>query len=450
MARTRRKRRLFALLVILLFLLLFRLNPFLAGVLPGGGRWQDDPTPDAHLQGVLEVLVFRSEDRQPVQGVTLQVTDPDSGSQSATSDKEGRARIEGLSARPHRIDAQGASGIASAWSVPGERIQMSLRPRPRRRGQVLDQQGHPQPATVRLLDAEARVLASARTDKRGRYDLPDHDDAVAVCATPDRGAPGAAARGDIAIEEGVERSGRLPMAGPETVEIFAMVPDTVEDRLVPLRVVWSVARDGTFRGRLPREARAFILQDGHPIALDSRGAQAPVGHLVGRVIDAREQPVEGARIEARPLREGMPVVPFPDLWQATSDAQGHFRSIPLPMGHYALIVSAAGFARIRLPEVATDMADLRITLRRGYRVRGLVLDERGDPVGAALVVGLGTPDPYARFPAAHARTTDDGQFVLDRLGGDFARVQVKKPGYRTTTMMRFARNGNVTVTLRRD
>ena len=69
MARTRRKRRLFALLVILLFLLLFRLNPFLAGVLPGGGRWQDDPRPDAHRQGVLEVLIFRAEDRQPVQNV---------------------------------------------------------------------------------------------------------------------------------------------------------------------------------------------------------------------------------------------------------------------------------------------------------------------------------------------------------------------------------------------
>ena len=437
--------------MILLFLLMFRLNPFLAGVLPGGGRWQDDPRPDSHHQGVLEVFVVQATNRKPVRGVTILVTDPadrSNPSNRATSDARGQARIEGLPARPHRIDAQTSDGIASAWGEPGRRIVMALSPRPRRRGRVHDGRGAARPATVMLLDADARVLAETRTDADGNYDLPDHANATGVCARPDRGAPGAAAKGDILIEEGDERMVHLDAPSPAEVDVFAVVPDTTEDRLVPLRTKWQVDANGSHRGRLPAEARAWIVYEGEPMAIDGHHSATSLGRLYGIVEDAAGHAIANARAEARPLREGLPVIPFPRLWRAATDAHGRFITPPVPEGHYALTVSAAGFARVVIANVRTQMLDLRVMLPAGYRIGGRVLDEAGDPVAGAQVTAFGTPDPQAIFPAAKARTTDDGRFFLDRLGGEFARVQIKKRGYRPTTMMRVARNGNATIILR--
>ncbi|MHC4952424.1 MAG: carboxypeptidase-like regulatory domain-containing protein [Planctomycetota bacterium] len=460
MARSRKRgsrKRLFWLLFLLLFALLFRFNPYLAGVLPGGGRWRDDPTPDARQPGVLEILVVRHDDRRPVPGVTLRVAGLDGQQREAVSDEYGRARFEGLAATPHRIDADsdarsGAgvdAGRASAWSDPGRAITMELAPRRQRTGQVRDEQGNPQPGTVHLLDADARILATDRTDADGRFTLPYDERAVAVCAWPDRGPPGAALSGDVLVGEAREAHGRLPAPGPDAVDVIARMPDSTEDRLVPLRLRWRVDPAGAYRGLLPLGADAWVIHDGAPLPLGEAPPPDAKTTLHGRVVDGAEAPLPGVTVRARPLRHGMPVAPFPADRNTVTRPDGTFAFEEMNPGSYALTLTAPGKARMVVQEVSTRAPPTTIVMHAGFRIRGRVLNGEGKPLRGVDVFALGTPDPDARYPESHGRTTDDGRFVLDRIGGEYARVRVQMRGYQPITMMKVARNGNVTVKLRR-
>jgi len=453
MARSpkRRRRSLFGLLVLLLFLLLFKLNPFLAGVLPGGGRWESDPRPDPIRQGMLDILVVWGPHGDPVGGATIQLSGLDGDRRSTRSDTTGKALFEGLAAQPYRIDAAGQSEIASAWSEPGRSITMELHPQPQRSGTVRNVHGAPESGTAFLLDRDAHVLATDDVGRNGRYVLPDHPNAASVCVWPDRGAPGATTAGDIVVGEGERVRGRIAVPGVEkTFDVFALIPDRTEDRLVPLRARWAARPDGSYEGWLPRGARAWIVYDGAPYPVGVTTAGRKAGAIEGIVTDSAQRPLAGVSISARPLREGLPVAPFPLVTGNTTGPDGKFRIEPLGEGSYALELAAPHRASIVIPEAATGSAPISIVMTRGFRIRGRVLDPDGRPVYGADVFALATPDPDARFPEAATKTTSDGRFVLDRIGGAFARVRVRKDGYRDATLMKVPPEGNTTIRLRNE
>lgn len=448
--KRRRRRSLLGLLVLLLLFLLFKLNPFLAGVLPGGGRWESDPEPDPIRAGALEVLVVRGADREPVQGATVHLAGLDGDERSSKSDRDGKTQFEGLSAQPYRVDAKGRSQIASAWSEPGRSIRMALHPRNERTGIVRDSAGEPRSGTAFLLDRDARVLATDDVDQDGRYRLPDHPDAVAVCVWPDQGAPGATSSGDIVVGEGDLVRGRIPVPGTdEALKVFALIPDRTEDRLIPLRAEWSAQADGSYEGRLPKGARAWIVHDGAPYPVGVTTPLRETAAIEGVVTDGAARPLAGVTVLARPLRDGLPVIPFPMAKSQLTTGDGKFRIEPLGEGSYALELSAPGRARMVMHEVPTGSPAISIVMTPGFRIRGLVLDSDGNPVLDAEVFALATPDDHARYPEATTKTTSDGRFVLDRIGGDYARVRVRKEGFAEATMMKMLPNKYINVRLKK-
>jgi hypothetical protein len=446
MARRRPRRRLLALLALLLLLLLFKLNPFLAGVLPGGGRWHDEPEP-AVRPGALEIVVVDPGDRVPVAGATIRLAGLDGREQQRRTDAGGVARFAGLAAEPIRVEAEGPGGFATAWSKPGTRVELALAPRPRRTGRVRDGDDRAVAAEVHLLDRDARILASARTGADGRYELPDDPRAVAVCAWPDQGAPASSADGDIVVGDGVRHTGEATDPGAATMEVFALVPDSTADRVVPLRVSWTVSDDGTYEGLLPRDAQAYAFYGSYAVPLGEAHDIAMMQLGQGRIVDERGEPIAGVRIAARALSRGMPVAPNPFAIERVTDAQGAFDLGWGPNTRYELELSAPGRARLL---VALPREPDAITLPAGFRVGGRVLDVAGHPVAGAHVDALPTPDPDGRFLAARTRTTDDGRFYADGLGGEYARVRVGKRGFVDATMDRVPPDGFVTLVLRRE
>lgn len=72
-------------------------------------------------------------------------------------------------------------------------------------------------------------------------------------------------------------------------------------------------------------------------------AQPPMAELSGRVLDVRSyQPVPGAAVRLQPGNVSL---------AATTDSTGHFRIAAIPVGHYALVVSALGFDSLEVPEL---------------------------------------------------------------------------------------------------
>ncbi|MHC4848095.1 MAG: carboxypeptidase-like regulatory domain-containing protein [Planctomycetota bacterium] len=440
MARRRPRRRLLALLAILLFLLLFKLNPFLAGVLPGGGRWKDKPE-SAIRRGAIEILVVRHHDRQPVPGATIHLAGTRGKEQVRKTDEKGHAHFEGLASEPIRIEAEGEGGFATAWSKPGRRIEMELAPKPLRKGQVKDEAGQPAPGTVHLLDHDARILATAATDADGRYELPDDPQSVAVCAWPKNGAPGSSSFGDIVVGQGVQHAGESMEQGIQQLEVYALVPDSTADRMVPLRATWPVAADGTYTGLLPKDAQAWVFYGDYALPLGEIHNIALMQRAKGTILDEQDRPLAGVQIRARALSRGMPVSPNPFVIEKVTDARGSFDLGWGAHTRYELELFAPGHARI---VVTAPRDEAAIVLPRGYGIGGRALDENN------RLTAFSTPDPGNRFVEARAATTDDGHFYLDGLGGEYCRVRIQKRGYKPATLDRVPPEGFITIRLRKE
>lgn len=72
-------------------------------------------------------------------------------------------------------------------------------------------------------------------------------------------------------------------------------------------------------------------------------AQPPLAELSGRVLDVRSyQPVPGAAVRLQPGNVSL---------TTTTDSTGHFRIAAIPVGHYALLVSALGYDSLEVPEL---------------------------------------------------------------------------------------------------
>lgn len=420
-------------------LLLFKLNPYLAGVLPGGGKNETEPKRAIAL-GSLEVLVVRQSDRSPVSGATIRIEGLSGKRHSMTSSREGKAVFNELLHEPHRVTSEGAGSSGTAWSNTGEVVEISLGIRPKRNGRVHDQDGNARPGIVHLLDRNARILASTSTDADGRYELVDLPEGVAVCAWPRNGAPASSGSGDIIVDEGE------PCVETEPCDVFAMVPDSAEDKMVPLRArIFG-------EGRLPRGARAWVFEGD-----SARGASGvrPAGSSEfpgycpgpkGAVVDSAGKAVAGARVEAHAMYEGARVVPNPKPQFVFTDNDGQFEFDSVSVGRKEFRVSAPGFATVIAPH-----ADgvVQITLPRGYSVGGRVVDKDGNGVRGVRIDALPTPDPKARLEEGRTVTTDDGRFFLSGLGGTHVRVRASKRGYVAITMDHVPPNGFVTMRLKK-
>ncbi len=121
----------------------------------------------------------------------------------------------------------------------------------------------------------------------------------------------------------------------------------------------------------------------------------PAG-LSGRILDSTGNGLAGVTLSlwlGREGRQALALDPWGDVQSVTSDAGGRFEAQGLPSGDLRLYVEdprwrSAGAQVIGL-EPGEQRSDLELVALRAASLRGLVLDESGEPVaGAHVVAGM--------------------------------------------------------------
>jgi hypothetical protein len=134
----------------------------------------------------------------------------------------------------------------------------------------------------------------------------------------------------------------------------------------------------------------------------------------GRVLDASEQPVVGARVG--PSHEG----------GVRTDDAGHFEVHVEKTKEVTLYVDARGFVQLRQNvDVSTGSCDVVLHLRAANRIHGRVTDSDQRPIAGATVRTFHT------IYADAAATDADGRFVVDNLDPSLTSHSLfaRKEGY---------------------
>ena len=243
----------------------------------------------------------------------------------------------------------------------------------------------------------------------------------------------------------VPGAGERPLAGVE-IEVVAVVDGR------EARAAASSADDGTFVVAPVRAAAGVVLRatkepwrdlvvrglsvdDGRSLDVGTLVFGAPTT-LSGTVLDATGRPVGGALVTVvrdtgrdgrvdmfRALRD-LAEAPGP-LGATTSQPDGSFSLAGLPPGRYVVRVRRGGYttgwASGVFVTVDGDTTGVRVVLEGGAGFAGRVLDERGAPVGGAVVVAfpfrLEKADTFRRD---ETRTDADGTYRLDTLSDGVA------------------------------
>jgi peroxiredoxin len=202
--------------------------------------------------------------------------------------------------------------------------------------------------------------------------------------------------------------------------------------------------------RLPQEAfdaADRLFNDAAKTAL----AASPPGKIMGRVVDGRTQPVEGASVDAK-LQLTMLIMSSPggytvagyrgpaERFRASSESDGHFEIAGLCKGTYLLRISAPGKAWTERklfigPGALPDPVEF--VLDQGDSIGGQVRDQEGKPIARATV----TPTARHHYEReklrfiAHLRsegvTTDDaGRFRFAELQEGRYVIKVHAAGFK--------------------
>ncbi len=179
----------------------------------------------------------------------------------------------------------------------------------------------------------------------------------------------------------------------------------------------------------------------------------PAVEMRGRVLDAADRALPGARLAAFPRRrEATDHASFsldPADGRTRSGAGGAFRLAGLEPGRaYELRVSRPGYAAVRLQVTAPLVADplpetiqtrpaplLVVRLTRGRAAHGRVVDFDERPVADAEVIltaaGDRRPVPDSVDEASEHRGSSDeeGRFTISRLPGEEVEIAVFKEGF---------------------
>ncbi|HXV64851.1 MAG TPA: carboxypeptidase regulatory-like domain-containing protein [Vicinamibacteria bacterium] len=163
-------------------------------------------------------------------------------------------------------------------------------------------------------------------------------------------------------------------------------------------------------------------------------ALRPAGTIRGSVSDTEGRPIGSFRVLARaPERRG-----FGGATTGVSEDNGLFVVEDVAEGEYAVEVSAADFvpevvSNVRVtPGAVTELGEIR--LRRGARLRGIVIDTAGAPIAGAMVT---VRTPGQRFFSTDdlGKTTDgSGSFEVRGLPDGKVDVAASHPSYAETRL----------------
>lgn len=161
----------------------------------------------------------------------------------------------------------------------------------------------------------------------------------------------------------------------------------------PIRVRGS--RLAPWRGEVEVQAGLTVTQ---------RVDLGPGAVLRGHVVEGPGEPVARAEIEVGEWGDI-------DHFHGVSDAEGAFELLGLPVGEVVVRAEHGdhGKAQVTVPTTATDVATCTLTLSRGLELKGRVVDQDGQPIGAATIECM-AEDPQDKWVVI-AHSDAEGRFV---------------------------------------
>lgn len=407
-----------------------------------------DLAPAATLSG----RVLAARDDAPLVGATVTVAASELSAAPvvARTDEAGRFVVRGLLPGSCFVTvwAEGhVPEVGRPCAAPGE-VEIRLAVGAVVRGRVVDGRGFPLEGALVEPDLPAR---SAPALSAGVVAAPDDWDDLGVMpglelVEPDAlrappGPPLAGAARDVAARPGLAQTG--PALAEGAAEVATSPPFAPEALGAPSSPsAWPVTtgRDGTFEivglpattlrllarhpGAAPGESEPLTLAPGETLEGVEIRLEEGVA-LVGRVVDERGFPVEGALLTLQ--REA-----GPDRGVAVSREDGTFE-MPPAFGTATLTAERSGSVPVTL-EVELGAGGGRtavevVLVSADRRLAGRVVDERGFPVsGAAVTVRAATGgSPIVR----DGWSGEDGSFEVDGLAAGAAVVEVTAPGFAT-------------------
>jgi len=328
------------------------LPPFKLALEPGAfieGRVADDL--GRSLGGVsLELVAAPSDD------IPLAVTTDDQGRFSAGPVPTGRYQL--VAHAPDHVQTDGFEVRLRPEGTPS--VDLRLVRAARLIGRVVDENGQPLPA----------VAVSAVT-QLGRG--PAADELTVLAGTLPLAVEAAGLPADALSRQGKIRSATTDSQGRFTL-----------DDLPPGRLRVELAHPARLpTARDPITVTAGSEQDLGPLAMQ------PGAVITGRVLDEAGRPLEGARVEARPVRKGPAV-------RVATDREGRF-ALRVAAADYSLLALAPSraprtvFAVNAAPGTESAPFELRL-IRADGTLEGLVRDDKDRPVGRANVLALVAPE----------------------------------------------------------
>jgi protocatechuate 3,4-dioxygenase beta subunit len=216
----------------------------------------------------------------------------------------------------------------------------------------------------------------------------------------------------------------------------------------------EVAPDGTFRVAFAPKSRRISLKlkdrwlvmrksrsvkfsewDGAPIVLEPELGGAFRARLVipdddpGLADLARTASV---RVSGQVIEEDSGRVTYTGYSVPLDGELSHvFRALPCP-GPFTVQVESDAFVEVRSEEVTLEpgqVAEVELSLRRGVRVSGRVVDEQGDPVEGVEIHAYVRPTGSGMWSSRNTATAPDGSFDVAGLAPGRVEIDVTEDGW---------------------
>jgi hypothetical protein len=410
-------------------------SPIELGVLVSRG--EETPVTLRALPGrriVVRVTDSDAEDADPVAGarVTLAEAGLSPFPLEATTDARGKSRLGPVSPGPVTVSARAEGfvargGVAVAEPLPPE-VRVALVHAGTLTGHVVDRRGYPvDGATIQIVGTEVSGAPVFDDPRRSAFQVAHFD---AMLAGPAPLVPA----GELGVMPGPVPA--IPHEGARAA--FARELATPRGSMGMLEP-WVTRGDGTFRATpaTPGRVRAIVR---HPQFVEAEselvtlapGGEAHVevvmhegGSLEGRVVDAHDRPVAGARVVVlatsgtleRTTRSG-------------TDGTFAFASLPGEVILTAGLEEDADQPDVRMAVTIEEGAKKELTVRLPEPRQALpvtVVDANDRPIDAAQVSAssLAVDSPLRTT----AFTNKRGDALLKRARGVALRVEVTAPGH---------------------